>query len=220
LQALLKIKSFIIIAFMAFTLNAIAVTNDNTKNTNSKTDNVKPEDKVKMYNDEKISYEAKQEFDELYPLNINNFYFFKGEKKITFKEFLDLSKDPYLLKFQEKVKKVRLTGFSTAIISGVVGSIFLIPGIIFITSESNFSPIDQSYFFTGVGMIGAAGLSGLIALIDLIVTFSLLHKFQYSEYAVKQAVERYNENLRVKLKIMPELSFNNDNFTIGLNFKI
>jgi hypothetical protein len=187
-------------------------------------ENIKTDDKYNKYynkyNEDKITYETKQEFDPLYPLNINNFYFYKGDKRLSFNEFLDLSKDPYLIKNQEKVKKIKLAGHTTAIVSSIAGAAFLIPGIIFIVNQTNYRPVDGSYLLSGVGMIAMTGVSGLVLIIDLIVTYSLLYKFQFNEYAVKQAVERYNENLRMKLKIVPELSYQNDNIIVGVNLKL
>lgn len=183
-------------------------------------DNIKPDEKITKYKEEEITYEVKQEFNELYPLNINNFYFYKGEKRLSFNDFLDLSKDPVLLKYKEKIKSIKLAGHSTAIVSGCAGTAFLIPGIIFLVSQTNNNPVDPVYLFSGIGMIGLTGLSAIILIIDLVVTYSLLYKFQYSEYAIKQAVEHYNESLRTKFKITPELSFKAENFIIGMNLKI
>ena len=49
--------------------------------------------KLKEYDQQKIKVEVQKEFNQLYPLNIKKFYFFKGEERISYKQFLDLSKE-------------------------------------------------------------------------------------------------------------------------------
>jgi hypothetical protein len=63
------------------------------------------------------------------------------------------------------------------------------------------------------------GMSLVGLFIDLIVTFSLMYKYKYNEYSVREAVERYNDNLRKKLGIFPDISFNSNDIILGFNYR-
>ena len=176
--------------------------------------------KRKRYLQEKISFKVKKEFDVLYPLNAKIFYFYKGEKKLSLKQFVELSNDPILIKNQKKIKKIKIAGFSTAAVFGCATVAFLIPGIIFIANMTNYNPIDDAYIVSGISMMALTGASILGLLIDLIVTFSLLYRYKFNEHTIRQAVERYNETLRKKFGIFPDLSFNTGDIILGLRVKL
>lgn len=182
--------------------------------------NEKNDPQIEKYNQEKITLEVKKSFDVLYPLDKKLFYFNKGGEKLTFKQFIELTKDPVLLKYQEKINKIKLAGFATGLVCGISTIAFLIPSVIFVVKMTSYNMLDYAYTITGVGMVGMTFLSGLITLIDCIVTFALLYKYKFNEYTVKQAIDRYNENLEKKLGIMPDLSFNSNEIKIGFFAKL
>ncbi|MBN2544539.1 MAG: hypothetical protein JXB50_02000, partial [Spirochaetes bacterium] len=162
------------------------------------------------------SYEVKEEFDQRYPLNIKKFKFFQGNKKINYDEFLKLTSDEFLLKQNDKIRKIKIGGFTTAGVFGGLTVGFFIPSAIFISKQTNYDPVDTSYTFSGVAMVILTGVSLAGLIIDLFVTFVLLYKNKYSEYPVRKAVENYNENLRKKIGIVPELSFEKDKINLEL----
>lgn len=175
-----------------------------------------PTEQDKQYLTRKITMDVKQEFDVLYPLNVNRFTFIQGEKKLSFEEFLALTKDPLLLQNQKKIKKVKNTGFSVAAVSGVCAGIFIIPAVVFTALQTNHNQVDPAFIFSGVGTYMMSGLSLVVLFVDLIITFSFLHKYRFNEFAVRQAVERYNKKVRDELGIVPEFSFRSDALNFGL----
>jgi hypothetical protein len=177
-------------------------------------------EKRKLYEEEKIGLVIKEEFDVMYPANIKLFEFYKGGDQISLNDFVTISNDPLLLRNQQKLKKIRIAGFTSIGVLGGVTLSFLIPSTIFVVSMTNNMPIDDAYILTGIFMVGLTSLSFLGLIIDLAVTFSLLHKFRYNEYSIRQAVENYNENLRKKLGILPDISFNSNSINIGINIKL
>lgn len=177
-------------------------------------------EKNEIYNKEKLSYVVKEEFDPLYPLNVKKFTFFQGEKEITFKEFLSITNDPFLLKIQNRIRNIKINGFTTAGVFGGLMVGFAIPSIIFIVKQTNYNPVDVSYTFSGVAMIILTGVSFMGLLIDLFVTFIALYRNQFSEYPIRKAVENYNYNLQKKLGLLPDLSYLDKKITIKLTKKI
>ena len=175
--------------------------------------------KRELYEKEKINLVVREEFDIMYPANIKLFEFYKGGEKITLDNFITISNDPLLLRNQEKLKQIRIAGFTSIGVLGGVTLGFLIPSVVFVVNMTNYNPIDDAYILTGIFM-GLTCLSFLGLIIDFIVTFSLIHKFQYNEYSIRQAVENYNENLRKKLGILPDISFDSKNINIGINIKL
>jgi hypothetical protein len=171
------------------------------------------------YFKQRISFKTTEEFDVMYPININKFEFFQGDQKITFQDFMKISNDPILIKNQQKISKIKIAGFSTAGIFGGITILFLIPAIVFTVQMTNYHPVNLNYAITGAVCFVLAG-TGLISLfMDLIVTFSLLWRFQYSIQAVQQAVDTYNENLRKKLGIMPDMSFDGKGINFNLSYR-
>lgn len=177
-------------------------------------------EKKEQYLKEKIALEITKEFDVLYPLDINIFTFKRGGEKLTFNDFLTISQDELLLKNQARIKKIRAAGFATAGVFGGCSVAFLIPSVIFVANMTNYNPIDDAYIFSGVASFILMGVSLVGLFIDLIVTFSLLYKYQFNEYMIKSAVERYNENLMKKLGITPDLTFKDDNISLSLRMKL
>jgi hypothetical protein len=195
---------FIIVNYIFFSFGA-----EKNANTNAKD----------QYFKDKISFKVKEEFDVMYPLNVNKFEFIKGDQKLSFDDFVKLSNDPLLIKNQQKVAKVKLAGFTTAGIFGVGAGLFLIPAVIFTVQMTNYNPVSLTYIVSGVVCYAFAGASLIGLFIDLIATFSLLYKFQYSIQAVQQAVDNYNENLRNKLGIIPDMSFNESGLNLDFSYK-
>ena len=177
-------------------------------------------EKENLYDKEKITYEVEKKFDVLYPLNKKVFSLYKGNQKISFKEFLNMSNDSVLLKYQEKIKKIKIAGYSTAIISGIVGVAFLVPGIVFIGTMASSNFVNSNYLLSGVCMMALSFVSVFILIIDFLVTFSLLRKFGSNENAVRKAIERYNEKLSKRLGIIPDFSFYESNVRMGFCFKL
>lgn len=173
-----------------------------------------------LYLKEKIDLIVKEEFDVMFPLNIKLFEFYKAGEKITFSDFIKISNDPVLLRNQKKLRQIKIAGFTTAGIFGGTTVGFLIPSIIFTVLMTNYNPINDAYLVSGVLSFLCTAVSVLGLIIDLVVTFSLIYKFQYSEYSIRQAVENYNENLRKKLGILPDISFDSKNINIGINIKL
>ncbi len=181
------------------------------------------EEKLKEYDNEKITFDFKEKFDPLYPANTKVFYFKKGKEPITFQEFLNITNDPNLLKLNSKIKNTKIAGITTACIFGGVTVLLLIPTIIFITRQTNNNQIFNEYYITGNVGIALVCASFLGLLIDLIVMFSVLYRYKYSDQSIKSAAENYNEKLRQRLGIMPDISFdgfNNNDIDLSLAFRL
>lgn len=176
--------------------------------------------KQKAYLDKKITLEVKKEFDVRYPLDVKKFSFYQGGKELSFKDFMALSKDKELTGMEKKIDKIKKTGFGIAAVSGGVTVAFLIPAIAFTILQTNHNMIDPVYNFSGAGMYILSMTSLVVLFVDLIVTFSMLHKYQFNEFAVRQAVQRYNKKVRESLGIVPDLSFNNEKFNISCRILI
>jgi|GEM_PF-4611597 len=207
----INIRKFLIFSFFIIIFSFSTYSVEQDKNLNN-------EQKKEIYRKEKITLEIKKKFDVLYPMNTNIFYFKKGDEVFKFSEFLKLSEDPVLLKNEKKLRRIRIAGFTTAGVLGGVSTLFLLTSIIFIANQTTNNMIETSYIITGVVCVGLTCASLLGVVIDLVVTFSLLYKFKYSEHAVRQAVERYNEKLQQKLGIIPDISFNQNNIDFSFNY--
>ena len=138
---------------------------------------------------------------------------------MTFDDFIKLTNDPLLLKNQQKVSKVKLAGFTTAGIFGAGTVLFLVPAIVFTVEMTNYNPVSLNYVVAGVICYAFFGVSLIGLFIDLIATFSLLYKYQYSIQAVQQAVDNYNDKLRSKLGILPDMSFNENSLNLDFSYK-
>ncbi len=203
-------KTFLLIIF--FVLPVIIFSSENPANT----------EKIKQYDKEKITFEFKEQFDVMYPANIKIFYFKKGNQPITFDEFLKLTNDSYLLKTNDRIKRIKISGFTTTAIFGVTTGLLLIPSIIYIAKQTNNDPIDSGFVITGNICIVLAGASLLGMIIGLTVTFSLLYRYKFNVDVIRRAVEEYNEKLREKLGILPDISFNrylDNDLSFSLSYK-
>jgi len=191
-----------------------------------------------LYESEKITYKIKQYFDPMYPLAAKDISLFKGNKKISMEEFFLLSQDPLLVKNKEMIKKIKLSGFTTAIIFGSISSIFFVSSAIFIalqatyyTNKANFKSLGYDtwldyfngkygeYFLPGLICIGLTGFSLVALIIELTVTFALLHKYSFNERVYKEAIERYNQKLKEKYRWKGDLGFikNDILFSLSVN---
>ena len=76
------------------------------------------------------------------------------------------------------------------------------------------------YFLPGLICIGLTVATSLAILVDLSVTFAILHKYQNNERIIKEVIERYNKKLREKLKVIPDFGFNmQSDIVIGFSTK-
>jgi hypothetical protein len=183
------------------------------------------QDKLNEYNRQKITFQVKEKFDALYPQNIKKFYFYQNTKLFGLDEFIDITQDPYLLKTKEKIKKIKLGGFTATGVLGGVTLAFFIPSLIFVilqtnSPDPNSQPFDNAYIITGISTFSMFIVSFVGVLVSLIVTFSLLYKYQYNEKAVRQAVERYNEKIRKKLGILPDISMKQNKLSLGFSISL
>ncbi|HOV15601.1 MAG TPA: hypothetical protein PK771_15040 [Spirochaetota bacterium] len=198
------------------------------------------DDKLISFKEQKLSFTSKKYFDKLYPDYNKKFEFFQGTKKITQKEFESLTNDPLIIKNNARIKEVKLAGFTGAIALGASSVSFLIPSIIFIALQTQYynrkdnltvlgysSWIDYfiakypEYFLPGIICIALTITTALSILVDLTITFALLHKYQNNERIIKDVIERYNKKLKENLKILPEIGINGKNeLIIGFSSKI
>lgn len=200
------LKFLILLIFLSFTF-CLGFSNETNK-------------AKQRYNNEKISLEVNKQFDIMYPLNTKIFHLFKGNERISFNQFISLTDDPVLLKNREKVKKIRIAGFTVAGVSGGAMLAFLIPGVVFAVNLTNYGVYDEAYVLTGVGMFISSAASLVVLLTDLVITFSLLYKYKFNEHSVRQAVENYNRKLSRKLGILPDISYNNQNLRFGFSLRL
>jgi hypothetical protein len=192
-----------------------------------------------LYNREKITFSSERYYDQLYPGDAMDFRFFQGDKEITADQFIVLSQDELLLRNKKMIRDIKVGGFTGAAILGGLSISFLIPSIIFVAVQLNYynqqvnyqnlgykSWIEYynakypEYFIPGLTCIVLTTGCILLLLIDLTVTFALLYKYRFNERLYKEAVERYNEKLKAKYGIMPELGFLNDNINLGLKINL
>ncbi|HNZ26785.1 MAG TPA: hypothetical protein PLG34_10010 [Spirochaetota bacterium] len=159
------------------------------------------------YESEYISYIEKKRFDVFYPLDVTDFYFYKGGKEITFQDFIALSGDPLFVKNSDTIKKVKVIGAFTGGVFGASLCACAIPAGILLNSAVSYNMIDKVYLASGVVAAALAVVSGIGLIVDLIVTFSLLHRYKFNGNIVREAVDNYNKNLRIKFGITPDLSF-------------
>lgn len=181
------------------------------------------DDTLKKFNEEKLSYIAKKRFDEMSPLDVFDFYFYKGEKEISLEEFLSLTNDPLYYKNIEIIKKIKIGGFTTAGILGGCVIAFSIPSAILVANAVSYNlttELKSNYLMSGVVSAILAIGSGIALIIDLIVTFSLIHKYENNENLYRVIIERYNNKLRDSLLLQPDLSIRDENLNLFLRFRI
>jgi hypothetical protein len=174
------------------------------------------------YQRQMLTYTVTKDVDYRYPLPVNKFIFRHGESELGFYEMLELTKDPVLLKRQDYMKKTRIAGFTTAGVLGAATISFLVPSIVFAAQANNpLTPLADEYLPTGFAMIYLTVASSLLLLVDLVVTFSLLLAFRSRERFIREAVDRYNHNLRKKLGILPDVGFlGNNSLSISYGYNL
>lgn len=178
-------------------------------------------DLIKRFNEEKLSYIVKKRFNELYPLDVVDFYFYKGEDLISFEEFINITNDPLYFNNLETIKKTKIVGATIGIIFGSCTLAFMIPSAILITNAVSYNltvELKSNYFMSGVVSVVLSFACAVGGIIDLIVTFSLLHQYENNENLYKKIIERYNNKLKKSLILTPDISFYNND--IGLLIKI
>ncbi|HOJ62901.1 MAG TPA: hypothetical protein PLE45_00640 [Spirochaetota bacterium] len=181
------------------------------------------DDLIKKFNEEKLSYIVKKRFEETRPLDVVDFYFYKGENLISFEEFISLTNDPLYYKNLENIKNTKIAGFTTAGILGACTVSFIIPSAILTTNAVSYNLTEQlktNYFMSGIVSAAFAVFCGAALIIDLVVTFSLLHKYENNENLYRIIIERYNKRLKESLLIIPDVSLNSDRIDLFLNIKI
>jgi hypothetical protein len=196
-------------------------------------------DKV-SYENEKITYQVNKYFDSLYPGDMKDFVIFQGKKRITKTQFIVLSNDELLLTNQQYIHKTQLAGFISAGILGGATVSFFIPSVVFFwvhtqyyKTQSNYNVLGYSswldffqakyseYFIPGFVCMLLSAVSLVALIVDLTVTFALLYKYQNNENLVRDAIERYNEKLREKYNILPDInSESNDVIKLGLKMNL
>ena len=63
--------------------------------------------------------------------------------------------------------------------------------------------------------------TSVLLLVDMIVTFSLIFAFRYRERFVKEAIDRYNRDIRKKLGLIPAVSIRDENnFSIACSLAL
>lgn len=191
-----------------------------------------------LYNNEKVTLKTEKYYDQLYPGDAKYFTFYQGEKIISLEQFISISQDDILLKNQKILKDVKIGGFTGAAILGGLTLSFFIPSMVFVALQLNYyreqvnyknlgynswleyyNAKYPEYFIPGLTCIVLTTASIFALLIDLSVTISLIYKYKFNERLYQEAVERYNDKLKQKYGISPELGFisNGINFGIKIN---
>ena len=192
-----------------------------------------------------ISMEVREHFDPLFPLNVKDFYFTQGEKKLSLEDIYAITKDPLLEKNNEKIAKVKRGGLAAAAILGCTSATFFIPSMVFIIMQTNYYNIKRmqiedldnntkysswlSYFednyynifLPSVLSIIFTGLTSMAMFIDLAVTFGLIQKYKYNQQLYRIVIDRYNQKNAKKISFQPLAGY--DPFyteSIFLGFKL
>jgi hypothetical protein len=193
-----------------------------------------------LYNQEQITLETNKYFDQEYPGDAKEFIFHQGDKTLTPEQFTVLSQDDVLLRNQKYLKTTKIAGFTTAGIFGGLTIAFFIPSVIFIylqtvyyKNQTNYTNLGYNswidyykdkyvgYFIPGLTCIVLTAACTLFLIIDLIVTFVLLNKYKFNERLYQDAVDRYNEKLRQKYNIIPEMGLLSEkSFNLGLKINL
>ena len=187
---------------------------------------------------EQITITTRKYFDPMLPLDAIEFVILKGNKRISYNEFYFLTLDPILIKNNSELARVKKGGLiGAAVIGGVTGSFFTV-SVIFIALQttyylnpSNYGSTHKSWydyfmetypylFFTGL-FFTALTVVGLVSLlIDLIVTYSLIHKYGNNEKAYRAAANRYNNFMMKKYNLIPDFSYKSDSGDLAFTFKL
>ncbi len=203
-------KLFLLSIFIITTISIFTTVNNSSIGTES-TD----------YNSEKLSYKVKSRFDRYSILNNKEFLFYRGTRQILQDEFISLTADTTLIenkKHQDEAKKV---GLGLAIGFGVTGVIFLIPTIVYLNSKINVPIFTEPYTATGLAMLALTLFSFTSVIVDLFIMSAVVYYYRNDEKSIRSAIDKYNEQLAVKYKLIPDISFDNSsqlNFTASIRF--
>ena len=166
-----------------------------------------------------ITFTTQRRFSETSPLDIVDFCFYQGERELTFAEFKEITKDPLITRTDKMLRTIVVNG-------SVVGSIFgltflgsLIPSALLIDKALAYNPVSDDLMFSGIAMIALSAVSVFGIVIDIAVSCTLYHRFRYNESIIRTVVDNYNRKLR-QAKLLPDMSFNEDQFDISLRVKI
>ncbi len=169
--------------------------------------------------DNYITFTTQRRFSETSPLDIVDFYFYQGDKELTFAEFKEITKDPLITRTDKMLRSIVING-------SVVGSIFgltflgsLIPSAILIDKALLYDPVSDDLMFSGIAMIALSAVSVVGIVVDIIVSCTLYHRFSYNETIIRTIVANYNRKLR-QAKILPDMSFLEEEFEMALRVRI
>ncbi len=169
--------------------------------------------------DNYITFTTQRRFSETSPLDIVDFYFYQGDKELTFAEFKEITKDPLITRTDKMLRSIVING-------SVVGSIFgltflgsLIPSAILIDKALLYDPVSDDLMFSGIAMIALSAVSVVGIVVDIIVSCTLYHRFRYNETIIRTIVDNYNRKLR-QAKILPDMSFLEEEFEMALRVRI
>lgn len=200
-------------------------------------------DKSFNYSSKMLSMEMRESFDPLYPLDVKDFYFYEGERRISKEELIEITQDELLLKNEQKIKDIKRAGLTGAAVIGGVTTTFLIPSLIFIAVQSNYMNIPalqvkdsttgerygnwleyyqanfHTHFLPGIITIVLTGLSAVTLLVELTVTFALIYKHKNNHRLYRDAIERYNRRFKDKLSYLPDFGVRGEEADIYLGIK-
>ena len=166
-----------------------------------------------------ITFTTQRRFSETSPLDIVDFYFYQGDKELTFAEFKAITQDPLLTRTDKMLRTIVING-------SIVGSIFgltflgsLIPSAILINKALAYNPVSDDLMFSGIAMIALSAVSIVGIVVDIVVSSVMYHRFRYNESMIRTIVENYNRKLR-QAKLLPDMSFNEDELGLALRVKI
>jgi len=188
---------------------------------------------------EQITITTRKYFDPMLPFDAIEFVILKGKKRITSSEFYFLTLDTILIKNNIELARVKKGGLiGAAVIGGVTGSFFTVSAI-FVAIQTTYYLNPSSYgslgykswydyfmetypylFFTGL-VFTALTIVGLVSLlIDLIATYSLIHKYGNNEKAFRAAASRYNNLMMKKYNLIPDFGYKSDSSDLMFTFKL
>ena len=166
-----------------------------------------------------ITFTTQRRFSETSPLDIVDFYFYQGDKELTFAEFKAITKDPLITRTDKMLRTIVING-------SVVGSIFgltflgsLIPSALLIDKALAYNPVSDDLMFSGIAMIALSAVSVVGIVIDIVVSSVLYHRFRYNETIIRTIVDNYNRKLR-QAKVLPDMSMNEEELGLSLRIKI
>ncbi len=234
----------IIFLFLVLCISTNIFSNEIPKDSNGQKSNetnlVDGEKNYQWFSDnEQITIQTRKYFDPMLPLDATEFIIMKGKTRITDNDFYFLTLDPLLIKNNRELAKVKRGGLiGAAVLGGVTASFFTVSAV-FIALQTTYYLNPSSYgsmgykswydyfmdsypslFFTGL-FFTALTVVGLVALlIDLLVTYSLIHKYKNNEKAYREAAARYNNMMMKKYSLIPDLGYNSETSDLMITFKL